>query len=238
MKVPRLNNKGELVVVNGVQVFEEAEGFLVRAAEGVELLKFTEATLLALKEDYAKLRVFRLWLGDSDGHLGNFLLTAEGQLLPIDFDWASLKKDGFLGQFRRPNANQKEFLKDVLDVPTFIREKAANNPSAPLYTWLGRIDGMLSYDEMGRTVAAIKELCGKDGGGKLKDILRQALPEGKVQEAFEALTERAGLLEEVLKERFPVFKKTAALRPRFDPFRDSPNIGLTFDDSDCLVFAA
>ena len=238
MKVPRINNKGELVLVNGVRVFEEAEGFLVRAAEGVELLKFTEATLLALKEDYAKLRVFRLWLGDSDGHLGNFLLTAEGQLLPIDFDWASLKKDGFIGQFRRPNANQKEFLKDVLDVPNFIRKQAAGHSSAPLYTWLGRIDGMLSYDEMGKTVAAIKELCGKDGGGKLKDILRQALPKEKVQEAFEALTERAGLLEEVLKERFPVFKKTAALHREFDLFHDAPAIVWRTDDSEILALAA
>ncbi len=194
MKVPRLKD-GQVVLVNGKPIIEEVEGFIVRAAEGKELMEMTGATILAHKEDYAKQRVMRLWMGDTDGHLGNILLTPEGRLLPIDFDWGSLKKDYNLGQFQRPSHSPAEYLDDVLNIPALIRSRMPGHPSAPLYTWLDRLDGMLSHDEMAGTVKAIKDLCAERNGETLKDMLRQALPEEKVKEAFEALTERAGLLK-------------------------------------------
>ncbi len=230
MKVPR--------VVNGQEVIEEVEGFLVRAVEGKELREMNEATILALKEDYAKQRVLRLWLGDSDGHLGNILLTAEGHLLPIDFDFASLKRDGVLRQAGRKNDSPKEFLEDVLGFPALIRERMPTHASAPLYTWLDRIDGMLNYDDMAGTVKAIKDLCGEKDGDALREMLRQAMPEEKVKEAFEALTERAVLLEEVLQKKFPQFNKPTAWLIHPGRQRAWPVWEPSGDESAIIVLAA
>ncbi|MFA6543963.1 MAG: hypothetical protein WCS99_06035 [Limisphaerales bacterium] len=237
MSVPQFKD-GKPVFANGRQVFDEVEGFLVRAAEGKELMEMTEATILALKKDYASQRVLRLWMGDTDGHLRNILLTPEGRLLPIDFDFGSLKKDGFLRQAGRNNATQKEFLEDALGFPSLIRDRMPDHASAPLYTWLDRLDGMLSYDEMAGTVGAIQELCAEDGGKTLKEMLRKALPEEKVQEAFEALTERSGLLKEVLENKFPVFKKTAVLRFDFDRLHAAPASGPCLNESGIIALAA
>ncbi len=245
MTVPRLKD-GKVLIVNGKPILEEVEGFLVRAAEGKELMEMTEATILALKEDYAKQRVLRLWMGDTDGHLRNILITPEGRLLPIDFDFGSLKKDGKIRQAVMDTSSQKEFLENVLNFPAGVRQVneqriklgLGEHGSAPLYTWLDRLDGMLSYDEMAGTVKAIKDLCGERNGEALKEMLRQALPEEKVQEAFEALTERAGLLEEVLKTKFTQFKKTAALRFDFDRRRAAPTFEPRVNESEFIVFAA
>jgi len=238
MKVPRLKD-GKEVLVNGRQVIDEVEGFLVRAAEGKEMMELTEATLLALKDDYAQQRVLRLWLGDTDGHLRNMLVTPEGRLMPIDFDFGSLKKDGFLRQAGVSTSSQKEFLENALNFPAAIRQHAPGHASAPLYTWLDRIDGMLSYDEMAGMVKKIKELCADRGGDKLKDMLRQSLPnEAAVKEAFEALTERAGLLEEVLKKKFPAFNKTAGLRLDYDRFHAVPAGPPCARESEVIVLTA
>lgn len=245
MKVPRLKD-GQVVLVGGKPIIEEVEGFIVRAAEGKELMDMTEATILALKEDYAKQRVMRLWMGDTDGHLRNILLTPEGRLLPIDFDFGSLKKDGVIRQAGLNTSSTKEFLENVQNFPAAVRQLNEQRigrgieelGSAPLYTWLDRLDGMLSYDEMAGTVKAIKELCAEDNGDTLKEMLKKALPADKVQEAFEALTERAKLLEEVLEKKFPKFKKTAMLRFDFDRLHAAPVAVPRVNESEFIVFAA
>ena len=56
------------------------DGILLRYIEGTKSMgALTEPEIYAMKEDLAKMRVFRLWLADTDPHMGNFLVAANGE---------------------------------------------------------------------------------------------------------------------------------------------------------------
>ncbi len=190
-----------------------AEGLLTRYIEGQPVWNLTEPVLVAIKDDYAKLRALRLWLGDTDGHLGNLRLGKDGRISPIDFGLSHLNSDIKHHRQITPEAalgreptNQKDFLAACLKMPEYVRTQFGHDPTAPKYFWIERLDDMLSYDDMQGTVAAIKKLSSENDGQRLKDLLQKTLPAGEVDEAFQVLRERANVLDTVLKERFPQYK--------------------------------
>jgi hypothetical protein len=142
-------------------------------------------------------------------------------LAPIDFGYAQLRKTLELRQLMGLNPrNQEELMLYALEFSKkleWIAPEAARIghplPKTVLAAqkWIERIDAMLNYDAMEKTVEAIKSLCTRNGGNDLKALLRQALPPGApadmIDEAFAVLTERAELLEKVLRTRFIKFKR-------------------------------
>jgi hypothetical protein len=205
-----------------------AQGLLSRYITGQPLIELNEAVLVALKDDYAKQRVLRLWFGDTDGQLGNLRLGNDGRLAPIDFGFAHLNSNfEHHRQFhpetilRRKPQSQADLMRACLAFPERVPQLYAGHSSVPLYAWLDRIDGMLNYDDMKGAVDAIKGLCNERGGQRLKEILQETLPADQVDEAFQALMERATGLETVLKEKYPSFQKTSLL-----PFPKSPRLAM------------
>jgi hypothetical protein len=214
------------------EVPSRVNGVLMRFAEGKELNALCEPQILALKDEMARLRAFRLWLGDCDGHMGNYRFLADGHLAPIDFGYAQLSDVLALRQMGNTNPkSQEELLTQALNFAGWLdtaAQKGARVTPVQMasYKWVDRIDATLNYDDMEKTVEAIQGLCSRNGGDDLKALLRQAHPPGAapetIDEAFKVLTERAKVLDKVLQTRFQKFKRA----------------GVAFGHSEILVFAA
>jgi len=199
----------------GTRVTGARDGILVRYIEGTKSMgALTEPEIYAMKEDLAMMRVFRLWLADTDPHMGNFLVAANGEIFPIDFGFANLTRRLSFRQLPKDTFNsQKEMLENALAFRNLVDKHYPKDPSAVLYRWIDRIDGMLNYDDMEKTVEGIKSLCTQNNGKGLRDILERNLPPEEVQEMLDVLVERAHLLEGVLKTRFTQFKRVSFLYP-------------------------
>lgn len=212
---------------------ERVNGILVRYAKGKELSELCEAHVLALKDEVARLRAFRLWFGDCDGHMGNFLFLDDAHLVPIDFGLAQLRSSlnfrqlDIRGVLKAKIGNQEELMMEMLKFSSWVGKaaeagKRITDKQMAACKWVDRIDAMLNYDDMEATVNAIKELCNRNEGADLKALLRQALPEGAmpemIDEAFQVLKERSDVLEKVLRTRFTKFKPTNVTQEKTESY--------------------
>ncbi len=240
-KVRRLIKEGNVER----EVEETLRGVLVRAIEGQELWKLTEAEVLALKGEYAKLRVFRAWLGDTDGHLRNLFLDAEGGLFGIDFGFTHLMADAskhrhYAGMTAK---TPEQFLAEAIEMPRIVLQntRQSANEKHALYAWIGHMDEYLSYEEMAGTVKGIRELCDDRGGETLKEMLRESMkgmPENRVDEAFKVLKDRADELEDVLRWKFPGPRPGTALLFPGRPLPHFHAVPLFTNPDEELAFAA
>jgi hypothetical protein len=164
------------------------------AADGAgagRLMDMPEHVALAVKRDYAQQRVFRAWIGDSDGHAGNMLIGNDGRLYLIDFDQAVLS--GTTSRQIVGTAGQSEA--EMLEMTVSIWSYVGQNPDQAMYRWVARFDQTITYADARDTVDAIKKLAADP------DALRRLLTEAGYQDvegAMKSLTERAGLLEKML----------------------------------------
>lgn len=158
-----------------------------------ELWNFPEHVALAYKKEYARQRVIRAWLGDTDGHLRNMLLGDDARLYQIDFDQAVLKgtSSRHMGDFE----SQEDFLTQMFERFAGLRPEHDRE----MYRMMAIMDQMVSYDDMAPTVAAIKELV--ESPGELERILTAA-GHPDVQGVVQTLTERANALPTVLEPMF------------------------------------
>jgi len=222
--------------LNGNPIGLKAVNAIVyRFAEGVEVGTLTEPQILALKDQLAALRAFRLWLCDTDGHMRNFKLSSIGDVTPLDFGWAHLRKERYLPQIDHPESvrgeNQKQLMQDALKFNTLVQRAAdrglieMDEGQRALYNWIDRIDGMLSYDDMAPMVDRIKALCANRA--ELEKAIRRGFgtgpaPDDFVKEAADVLVERGEVLDTVLKGRFKQYKKTAPASTPVPPSRPLP----------------
>jgi hypothetical protein len=217
-----------------------AEGILLPYVENsVPLAKLTEPEILALKGDLAKIRVFRLWIADTDGHWGN-ILVRNGEPVLIDCALANLRKELQFQQLGgvnwqefgiKPPNNQKEFMEAALSFTKILETRIPKEDLRLIkYKWMERIDGMLSYDDLYPTVKMIRELAADDQ--KLNRIFDQASPALLTpefrQEMIGVLKERAKDLDEVLKKKFKTYKDVSVLPfpgPRYARVQSAPDWG-------------
>lgn len=196
-------------------VTEEGSGVLMRFVQNDgELWKMKEPVLLALKKDYAFQRVFRAWIGDTDGHLRNFMRVGKGRTAAIDFDYAQCTKKMLLRQGGIDCATQEEMMLQAVFMPQMfhaVTKRQGLAAPARIYGWVDRLDDWITYDEMADAVQGIKELCARGNGGELKNVLRKSgLKEAEINEAVEVLLERGATagadgispLENALRTRF------------------------------------
>ncbi len=189
-----------------IEVEEEMRGVLMRhvGKEAKELAGKTEAEILALQKELAEQRAFRIWLGDTDGHMANQLLGADERLWAIDFDMANLSNNTSLKQLGGSSyRNPDEFLDNAADLPRqfSVFNRSQGDPS-PHYEFMVRLDDMLQYNDMAPMLSKIQDLCA-DNGAKLRPLLQQHLPDDKIDDAVRVLTERANALDGVVRSRFP-----------------------------------
>lgn len=173
---------------------------ITRAVDNpVQIANLPESTLVALKDDYARQRAFRAWIGDSDGHFGNQLVSQSGRLVQIDFDLATFT------HFSRHIAGAGGDAEGLLwTVSTIHQSYRSHGP----YGWIARMDELTRFEDMRETVEQIVELASVErslqaagGKGPIWNIVNNAGYKN-VDEAVEVLLQRADKLEEVLTNVF------------------------------------
>ena len=161
------------------------------------LWDYPEHVALAFRQEYAKQRLFRAWLGDGDGHLGNLIIGRDGRLYLIDFDQAVLS-----------GTRSRQFPDDTLPSEEGLMQTLLYTPAALTsdaeqlrkYRWMAKLDQQITYDDVQDTVAAIQDLANNNA-----DELRRMLEDAgypDVDGAVRSLTERANKLEEVFEPMF------------------------------------
>ena len=203
------------------QVTEGGTGVLMRFMENeAELMSLKEAALLQFKKDYAFQRVFRIWMGDTDGHLRNVVSLGKGKVGALDFGYGQVGERLVMHQnghllFHDP----REFMENALYYPqlawgiTFDHAEAKTRASAKLYGWINRMDDWASYADMEEAVTLIKGVCQKGREQELADLLlRTGLKETEAKAAIKTLSERG-----VAHPRTGESALESVLRMRFDP---------------------
>jgi len=153
-------------------------GILSRFIEGRRaVVDLTLPELMAVKNEYAALRVFRLWVGDPDGHLANYVIGPDGRLYAIDFGKAQISGSR---QIKLPlrgqsagwvaggeNGTEAIYLQECMNtfreigegLEEVTRQGLREHSLTAPYTWGNQFDEFLGYAEMDKTVQKIKGLC-------------------------------------------------------------------------------
>jgi hypothetical protein len=154
-----------------------------------------EHVTMALKKEYARQRLFRAWLGDTDGHLGNMILGNDGRPYLIDFDQSI-----FTGsESRQIRGTGNRSAAEVVEETVTVWRHVGQDPRLVMYKWMARLDQTITYEDVRPTVEAIQELANTPGA--LEDLLRTAgYPNPEA--AAETLIERAAELREVMQPLF------------------------------------
>ncbi len=152
-----------------------------------ELIKLKEHQLYAFRKEYARLRAFRAWIGDYDGHMENLLKGPDDQLWAIDFDIANLEgtriealnadfqTDAALieASVRFPHGNMPPAKGDAKfrERHNKLIKSSAESGKATQYVWQARMDRMIRYKDMADMVRDIKEFAASE---KLEKTLIEA----------------------------------------------------------------
>ncbi len=215
IKVPTCT-RVKLKVPNDAGLVEEVEGLLVRGVDGIKLGERSEAALLAMKKEIAKQKVFRFWLGDTDGHFGNILAGADGPW-SLDFGMGTLKTDGRLPHIDADESRgMKEMMEEVVALTNRESARRADHAKWMGYHWMREADEILTYGEMKETLDRIRELCAKKD--TLKDMLAKSLRQSDVEAVADSLADRVKHLDEALrafkeKKTVSTFRTTPFLTP-------------------------
>lgn len=201
--------------------------FLYPSEEAFEL---KEHQLLAFREAYARQRVFRIWIGDFDGHLRNFLKGPDDRLWMIDFDNANLEgttfrkirttfptTEAFLeAVIRYPHGNLPDTTEgsDFRDQLNKIFSKWQADGAVGNYIWQARMDRMVRYRDMQETVEKIQAFARSEA---LDEVFKEIDygPKSSIDNLFkgehsglsrklavQSLRERAELLDNLLENFF------------------------------------
>lgn len=213
----------EYVDADGKRQKITVTGVLSRYVAHREFYRVTEPELLAMRKEFAVMRVFRLWLGDTDGHLRNQLIGEDGGNYGIDFGFAEFGSTPRLRQNRDKKGNmaiyddQHQMLRNAVEFPFLVRVSHKSN----LYGWIDRMDDFVTYDDMKEAVEAIEKICANERG-KLGDLIEARYGAARRQEILDVLIERGELLHDVLRKKFdpshpnyrprPILEKEAHLR--------------------------
>ena len=193
------------VMLNGKAV----RGTFVRYAGGEELLGCDLGTRLALKKEIAKDWTLRAFFGDYDGHASNYLLAADGQLIPIDRNLSNMKEDNIRAIYDAIGLTE---LSDVPEVRAGqIKEimkhrlKMMWTTKRPIYSAMVPVGNQMTYEDVA------------DGIKKIQSWKRADI-KAKIGTKFGADTEQVlDVLEarrDVMKEAFQEFlEKTPASAP-------------------------
>ena len=189
-----------------IEVDEVFDGVLIRAVDGDPLWNLPESGVLAFREDLALQRAFRLWIGDTDGHMGNQIRGGGWRMWAIDFDMANLLSNDKLSQVSGDlsGLTLKELMKLAVDLPKRMRGHSQ-------YAYMARLDDMLQYQDMLPVLNRMRQLTANNGQ-KLRLVLKQHLPDDLIDDAVKTLTDRVRPLEDVLRERFAPKLNEAAVK--------------------------
>ncbi len=193
-----------------------ATGVLYRDVTGVNLLQnVPEALVVAMKDDYARQRVFRAWLADTDGHLKNQLLAQDGRWWSIDFGFSNLTADKTLRQIGEWAPDEPTLMLQSMELVCSRFEDSHPH----LYKWMIRMDQMIGYNDMKPTVDAIKALCADEPA--LRGVLSPYMKGPELEEAVKTLIERSKFLDGQtgILQRFLRRVKSVLLDPDSLPFR-------------------
>jgi hypothetical protein len=194
------------------------EGILNRFVDGQPVTQLSQAELLAFKKQLAELRAFRAWIGDPDGHFGNFLLSKEGFLHGIDFGNAQFNNTQVnkLVRGATGGVGERAYVNEVLG---HVKSAAERFPDHKSYGGANRFDEFLAFSDMDKFVKRIEDLCRNEG--ELRRLVAEghglvgSSAAGKIDEAVEVLKERALLLRRTLEFHFvPVPRPGGGAPPR------------------------
>lgn len=194
----------------------EAGDVQVRAKPGANpLFELTEAEVLGLRKDFALQRVFRLSIGDPDGHLRNHLRSIEGSSFAIDFGYAEFTKQQRNRLARASYTNDNEHLKNLITFPSLLRKVQ----DARLYHSIDAMDELIGFDDLREALEVIERLCETDRA-ELDRVVTQFFGADRKEEVMKVLTDQAvadrgdGPLREAIRRKFdpthPQFKPTAS----------------------------
>ncbi len=201
------------------EVTETGTGVLSRFMENeAELMSLREGALLQLKKEYAFQRVFRAWMGDTDGHLRNVVSLGGGKVGVLDFGYGQVGSKLVLHQNNHELFHDPlEFMEKALYYPQLVWGVVSDNPDAQkkaggkLYGWINRMDDWLTFDDLQESVSMIKGLCEPGREAELSAaLLKSGIRESEVATAIKTLRERGmahprtgeSALETVLRKRF------------------------------------
>ena len=147
---------------------------------GADFSDLNDGEMLSFLDEYAEQTVFRAWLGDPDGHAGNLMLSKDGDLLPFDFDRAHLGDEQahtlYVGHYY--DGDEQALMRgsvlwshgsigdEATDAALDRVQKANTGKSfrmlrdtdAKHYSAMARIQQMMSYKRLKKTVDKIKAL--------------------------------------------------------------------------------
>ncbi|MGD9851982.1 MAG: hypothetical protein AB7T38_11990 [Nitrospirales bacterium] len=185
---------------------------------GADFGNLNDGEILSFLDEFAEQRAFRAWLGDPDGHVGNMMVSKDGQLLPFDFDRAHIGDEKahtlYIGQYY-PNEEElmrgsvlwshgsvgEEIMDQAFEQQVGKSLRLVRDTDAKHYSAMARIEQMVGYKRLKKTVDKIQSLT--NDSRKLEKLLEQGgWPD--IDTAAKVLRERASKLEETLK---PLFDK-------------------------------
>ncbi len=167
---------------------------IIRGVDGSQMNEYGEHVLLAYQEEWVMQRMFRAWLGDTDGHMGNAMIGKDGRFWLLDFDMATLTRNESRHVPGLPD-DMRQFMDMVVS--------QHHSPNVPaMYRMMGRADQMASFDLGKKMIDRIEDLV-LNRPDELREILRRSgLSADAVEQAVTTLTERARVMREVMKELF------------------------------------
>lgn len=189
---------GNPVIVNGKPVMEtitkdiDGDGILMHFIEGEELWKSRESVVQAMNDQLARIRVFRAWLGDADGHLRNLRLGADGRLWAMDFGMGNLRDNGAIRNIPGSAFNSPD---EQLEYIYRFAELVCKRPDGRrLYGWVVRYDMTTQMSDVAPLIDSIEKLCaGK--GERLRELLKGLIPESQIDETINVLQKRGNALK-------------------------------------------
>ena len=199
LTIPILNEAGE-------KIGEKTRfGIMYRHLDGQSLIKMKEGAAIATKKDYARARVIRALLCETDGHPGNQVIGRDGRYYPVDFGMSQLDDSYRLPQqgFGTDYGDTMSLLRAAVELPRFWLAAGKG------FGLINRMDQLVDYRDMVPVIREVKKLCGDER--KLRELLEQfGLPGDTVDNAVKVLRERGANmpgkdyspLEKVLKDKF------------------------------------
>ena len=176
---------------------DHVAGILFREVKGDNLLTMIEPEVLSHHDDLEVQRIFRAWIGDTDGHLGNVMRGTDGRLWVIDFGYGEYE-NAILRQTLRSPGNSREYVEAALKVPY-----AAPYTGSSLYQYMVRLDGLIHPESKAtlRTIEAINRLSRDEEA--LRKVLKDYIPPDRVDKAVEVLRDRAKALWDAVNAVIP-----------------------------------
>ncbi|MFQ5763347.1 MAG: hypothetical protein ACE5GT_00315, partial [Rhodospirillales bacterium] len=214
-----MNEMGQNAPAARVAEFDDGSvGLVTRAVPDARKLKdLAEHELFALRRQYGNQRVIRATMGDSDGHDGNIVVDARGNVWNVDFDqaiphglesrhfggWTYEREEQLVeGTIRYAHGRVHKADEQVLAPKNrgFQRiEKEVKTYAS--YGWMARADQLIRYEDVDGQIRRLEILKKRSYRKKLKaKFIMAGVTEASAQAMVESLAHRARVLRRTMKK--------------------------------------